>query len=154
MMLSTARLIGCLPDLGDEPLDWLPVDVAAKAFLEITEKGGGSAAEMPVYHVLNPYQEPSWHQMLQWIKKKEDFEIVEPREWVRRLEESEGSEHSAMKLLGLWKEAYGNQSGASKARPQFSTMQTKQKIAVLRDVQPLDEGYVERMWDWVQGSVR
>lgn len=34
MMLSTARLIGCLPDLGDEPLDWLPVDIAAKAFLE------------------------------------------------------------------------------------------------------------------------
>jgi hypothetical protein len=24
----------------------------------------------------------------------------------------------------------------------------------LRDVQPLDEGYVERMWDWIQANVR
>ena len=37
MMLSTAKLIHCLPDLGDEPLDWLPVDVAAQAFLETTQ---------------------------------------------------------------------------------------------------------------------
>ena len=59
MMLSTARLIKCLPDLQDEPLDWLPVDVAAKAFLETTGAADGNE-EMPVYHVLNPHREPKW----------------------------------------------------------------------------------------------
>lgn len=160
MMLSTARLIHCLPDLGVEPLDWLPVDVAARAFLQISEQGGGDGEEMPVYHVLNPHQEPSWRQMLGWLKRKEDFEIVEPGEWVSRLEGWKGEEHSAMKLLGLWKEAYGNgdKGGGGgedeKQRKQLAMKQTKAKIATLRDVQPLDEGYVEKMWEWIQANVR
>jgi thioester reductase-like protein len=153
MMLSTARLINCLPDLGTEPLDWLPVDIAAKAFLDITEQDSGREKGMPVYHVLNPHQEPTWHQMLQWIKKNEDFEIVEPKEWVSRLEKREGSDHSAMKLFGLWKESYGHADGETKLRPQFSMKDTKRKIAALRDVQPLDEGYVNRMWTWIQANV-
>lgn len=35
MMLSTAKVIGALPDLGEqEKLDWLPVDVAAQAIVQ------------------------------------------------------------------------------------------------------------------------
>ncbi|KAH7401932.1 hypothetical protein DE146DRAFT_692008 [Phaeosphaeria sp. MPI-PUGE-AT-0046c] len=158
MMLSTAQLIKCLPDLGDEPLDWLPVDVAARAFLQIAEQDVGSGDEMAVYHVLNPHQEPTWRQMLQWMKKKEEFEIVEPREWVERLEKCEGGEHSAFKLLGLWKESYALESGdgddGAKQVKQFSMQQTKARITVLRDVQPLNEEYVEKMWDWIQANVR
>jgi len=155
MMLSTARLIKCLPDLGSEPLDWLPVDVAAKAFVEIAERDiAGSRDVMPVYHVLNPHQEPSWHQMLQWLKKKEEFEVVEPKEWIKRLEACDGSKHSAMKLLGLWKEAYENGGGETKQRPVFSMEETKRQVDALRDVRPLDEAYVGRMWDWIQANVR
>jgi thioester reductase-like protein len=158
MMLSTARLIKCLPNLGDEPLDWLPVDIAAKAFLQITEQdvGGDNVGEMSVYHVLNPHQKPTWTQMLQWISKKEEFEIVQPQEWVQRLEMCEGSEHSAMRLLGLWKEAYGSGSGDSgdKQRPRFDMQETKRKVDALRNVQPLDEGYVQRMWVWIHANVR
>lgn len=155
MMLSTARLIKCLPDLGDEPLDWLPVDVAAKAFLEITQRSG-DGGEMSVYHVLNPHQKPTWHQMLQWLTKLEEFEAVEPAEWVRRLEAQEDYDHSAMKLLGLWKESYDKPVNPDNAntRPQFSMEQTQRKIAALEDIQPLDEEYVHRMWNWVQANVR
>jgi hypothetical protein len=153
-MLSTARLIKCLPDLGTEPLDWLPVDIAAKAFLDITEQDSGMDTDMPVYHVLNPHQEPTWHQMLQWIKKIEDFDIVSPKEWVSRLEKCEGSDHSAVKLLGLWKESYAADGDAeANPRPQFSIKETQRKIAALRNVQPLDEGYVEKMWTWIQAHV-
>jgi hypothetical protein len=155
MMLSTATAINCLPDLGDEPLDWLPVDIAAKAFVEIVEQDDTDVDEMPIYHVLNPHQQPTWHHMLQWIRKKAEFEIVEPKEWVSRLEGCEGSKHSAMKLLGLWKESYGGGgSGGEKQRPRFSMGKTKRKITALRDVQPLDEGYVDRMWLWIQANVR
>lgn len=156
MMLSTARLIKCLPDLGDEPLDWLPVDIAARAFAEIAEadQGNGDEKDMPVYHVLNPHQQPTWNQMLQWLRMKESFEIVTPQEWIRKLGTCEGSDHSALKLLGLWKEAYGNGSGAALQRPIFSIEDTKKKIEALRDVQPLGEDYVDRMWDWIQANVR
>jgi thioester reductase-like protein len=154
MMLSTARLTNCLPDLGSEPLDWLPVDTAANAFVQITKQDNTRIEEMSVYHVLNPHQEPTWHQMLEWIKEKEDFEIVHPGEWVGQLEKHEGSEHSALKLLGLWKEAYGNGDEKAKHRAQFAMMETKCNVAALRDVQPLDKAYVDRMWVWIQANVR
>jgi hypothetical protein len=72
------------------------------------------------------------------------------------LEMCEGSEHSAMRLLGLWKEAYGSGSGDSgdKQRPRFDMQETKRKVDALRNVQPLDEGYVQRMWVWIHANVR
>ncbi|RAR11106.1 acetyl-CoA synthetase-like protein [Stemphylium lycopersici] len=143
MMLSTARLIDCLPDLGGEPLDWLPVDVAAKAFLETTGTKEGSEI-MPVYHVLNPHQKPTWHQMLQWLQKRESFEIVTPKEWIERLETCGDTDHSALKLLGLWKESYGSKSAGQGPRPQFSTTKTSKSIPTLTNIQPLDEAYVEQ----------
>jgi thioester reductase-like protein len=153
MMLSTAKLIKCLPDLGSEPLDWLPVDVAAKAFLEAT--GPIKREEdMPVFHVLNPHQQPTWNQMLQWLQEKDGFEIVTPEEWVERLEQAGDSDHSALKLLGLWKESYGGGMEDNTSRPQFSTTETSKCVSALRDVKPLDKEYVERIWHWIQQNVR
>lgn len=154
MMLSTARLIHCLPDLGEEPLDWLPVDIAAKAFLEAADTLQGNVS-MPVYHVLNPHQTPTWRQMLAWLQKRENLQVVTPKEWVERLEGSADSNHSALKLLGLWKESYGSESAESDTRRQFSTTETRKSVSVLREVRPLDEEYiVEKMWYWVQQNVR
>ncbi|KAG9196623.1 hypothetical protein G6011_01744 [Alternaria panax] len=153
MMLSTVKLIKCLPDLGGEPLDWLPVDVAAKAFLEATRPIKG-AEDMPVFHVLNPHQEPTWSQMLQWLQEKEGFEIVTPKAWVERLEQAGDSDHSALKLLGLWKESYGGGMEEKALRSQFSTTETSKCVPALRGVKPLDKGYVERIWYWIQQNVR
>lgn len=157
MMLSTAGVIGCLPNLQGEVLDWLPVDIAARVFVEATKVGekrdGSSDGELdiPVYHVLNPHTEPTWQQMLEWLKKKQIFKIVDPQEWVKRLEECD-QRHSSLKLLGLWKEASGGVQEETK-RLQFDLTETKKRIEVLRDVGPLDEEYVGRMWDWIQANV-
>jgi hypothetical protein len=121
--------------------------------LETTCAGSGSE-EMPVYHVLNPHREPTWSQMLAWLQKKEYFDIVSPMEWVERLEACADAEHSALKLLGLWKEAYGNGEQASSSRPQFSMMQTRKRVPSLRDVKALDEEYVGRIWEWIQDNVQ
>ncbi|KAF1845630.1 uncharacterized protein K460DRAFT_111842 [Cucurbitaria berberidis CBS 394.84] len=153
MMLSTARLIQCLPDLGDEPLDWLPVDIAAQAFLQATKVVSGSAGEMPVYHVLNPHRRPTWREMLHWLQKKEQFEIVAPQEWVRRLEDCNNANHSAMKLLGLWKDSYSNAPENAKQQPQFSMAETRKAVPALKVVKPLDEAYMGRIWEWVQKHV-
>jgi thioester reductase-like protein len=155
MMLSTARLIGCLPDLSDEPLDWLPVDRAAKAFLEAACVESDRTEQVPVYHVLNPHQQPTWHNMLQWIRRSEKFDIVDPTVWVRRLEHSSHTEHSAMKLLSLWKTTYDSgKSQEMQARPRFSIATTQQQVLALKDIQPLDEVYMWKVWEWVQDNVR
>ncbi|KAH9860431.1 hypothetical protein J1614_011762 [Plenodomus biglobosus] len=156
MMLSTARLIHCLPDLGSEPLDWLPVDIAAQAFLQTTQIDAGTPGELAVYHILNPHRQPTWREMLEWLQKKERFEVTSPGEWIKRLEETEHTHHSALKLLGLWKESYGgsNVSAEPSPRPLFSLEETRKHVPALRDVKPLDEVYMGRVWDWIQSNVR
>ena len=109
---------------------------------------------MAVYHVLNPHSRPTWRELLQWLHKIDEFEVVSPGEWVRKLEGVEGSDHSAMKLLGLWRDTYGKETQASAPRPKFSTAKTEQHILALRNVQPLDEVYMRRIWSWVQENVR
>ncbi|KAK7947769.1 male sterility protein-domain-containing protein [Apiospora aurea] len=91
LMLSTASFTGCLPDLGDAPLNWLPVELAAQAVMEIAlgrrgddsvapaQSSGGESREgdgdddgIPVYHVLNPHRQPTWREMLDLISSSGD----------------------------------------------------------------------------------
>ncbi|KAL5406374.1 hypothetical protein PMIN04_012073 [Paraphaeosphaeria minitans] len=156
MMLSTVRLISCLPQLGDEPLDWLPVDIAAQAFVQAATGPVGSGENIKVYHILNPHQEPAWATMLKWMKKKELFRAVPPEEWIRRLGACKEDGHSAMKLFGLWKEAYGDGKRKEEVEGRgadFSIEQTEKSVEAIRNVGPLNEEYVGRVWDWVQKSV-
>ncbi|ORX97556.1 hypothetical protein BCR34DRAFT_577858 [Clohesyomyces aquaticus] len=176
MLMSTMKITGCLPKLGEEVVDWLPVDVAAEAFLQGVEdmagnheddnengagkgNGNGTGTGMRVYHILNPNTQPTWNSMLQWLQKKESFEIVPPGEWVGRLERCDQTEHPALKLLGMWKEAYcgdngnTNGNGDSKSRARFDMQRTRERVPVLGDVGPLDEEYMGRIWEWVKGNL-
>ncbi|KAJ9645318.1 hypothetical protein H2199_003324 [Coniosporium tulheliwenetii] len=159
MMLSTVRLTGCLPDLKDEPLAWLPVDVAAQAFVEATAHVSSSQAGegMKVYHVLNEHQTPLWTEMLRWLQKSEEFEIVEPREWVERLEgmQEKMKDHAALKLLDHWKKAYAEEKeeGDTVKGPRFELGETKRAAKVMREVRPVDEEYFGKMWRWLQTSM-
>lgn len=182
IMLSSSRITGCLPDLGDEPLSWLPVDVAAEAILELSFFGGiervgraGLHQKTPVYHVVNRHQTPSWSDMLEWIScynsddmpeshevpQTTDFEIVPPAEWVEILEDAlEKEEHPARSLLHLWKKAFGgkyHEQPGPPARtshpPLFETRLTERASKVMKTVQPLGKEDVLRLWMWVQTNV-
>ncbi|KAK7184138.1 hypothetical protein DPSP01_001222 [Paraphaeosphaeria sporulosa] len=156
MMFSTVRLISCLPQLGNEPLDWLPVDIAAQAFVQAATRPVGSGEDIQVYHILNPHREPTWATMLKWMKKKELFKAVPPEEWIRRLRDCKEDGHSAMKLFGLWKEAYGDGKKKEEVEGRgagFSIEETEKSVEAIRNVRPLDEEYVGRVWDWVQKNV-
>lgn len=145
IMLSSARVSGCLPDLPGEALSWLPVDIAAHSVLEIatsppdppepprapgqrySQTRSQHLHKTPVYHVLNPHQEPEWSEMLGWIRDGSDksssngsekdsiggtaggvVSIVPAPEWIERLERAlETQDHPARALLHLWKAAYG-----------------------------------------------
>ncbi|KAI0144639.1 hypothetical protein GGR57DRAFT_323113 [Xylariaceae sp. FL1272] len=175
LMLSSAKVTGCLPALPNESLDWLPVDVAARAVLEIampweqtagvSDANGVSTPEMPVFHVLNPHRTPTWQDMLDWISKEPgvSVEAIPPAEWIRRLEsalEPSEAKHPSQALLGLWKRTYGNSdttqaseadgNGNSNRSPTFEVTSTGRMSQTMRDVQPLDRTRVMRMWKWIQ----
>ncbi|KAL8684645.1 MAG: hypothetical protein Q9218_008201, partial [Villophora microphyllina] len=113
LILSTAPVLRALPNLPHSPLDWLPVDVAAGAVLEVAgtlpltlprtvpaessgreEEGEEVVVEgCPVFHVLNPHTFPQWSDLLSVIQAASpelEIKIVSPREWLDRLEGYEG----------------------------------------------------------------
>lgn len=175
LLLSTARVAGCLPDIPHETLNWLPVEEAAQSVMDIalsdhvTEPENSkslSTMETRVYHVLNPHSNPSWSQMLKCISGSErepSFQIVPPRQWMGRLEEAlkerEGN-HPSQALLGLWKQNYcqgeGQQykAGEPQRIPEFDLSRTQQVSAAMREVKPLDRERVLKMWKWVCEAIK
>ena len=195
MMLSLVKVTGTLPDLANETLDWLPVDIAATALtqgmasvavgpkqqmqVQKVEAGGkeveqGSGALTDVVHVVNDRENPTWRQMLRWLQKERDFEVVNPSEWVSQLERAEeekGDDHPAFQLVGLWKKAYGSDDEEERERDQgqaglsssptemveqrkvFVTEKTKAQIPALCGIAPVDEQYFLKIWRWIDENM-
>lgn len=110
LLLSSAKATGVLPDLKDEVLNWLPVDIAARAFLEIAfpsttttdpldkttitwddDDDSNDGVEMPVHHVLNPDMTVQWSDLLAWLSRSSsdkypfNAKIVPVNDWLSRL---------------------------------------------------------------------
>ncbi len=176
LMIGSVKVTGGLPDLREEVLDWLPVDVAAAAIVQICDinlagtenKLLDAANEIPVYHILNPHPTPSWSDLLRWLRSLyPTFQVLSPKEWVEALENLTGQEaaHPARKLVGLWREAYcgdgsehserggGGEEGADKTRCVFETEKTKAALPLMRDVQPIDEELFGKIWRWIDGEM-
>jgi thioester reductase-like protein len=182
LMLSTVRELGCLPDL-DEPLSWLPVDVAARAILQIANNEDqvplenviedGREVPCPVYHLVNNSISTTWKDLLGWLKSIEnlEFDIVEPTEWLNKLEKLES--HPGKALLGLWRKAYGGDSGAKDRRLnkspskyqssqlplehkgfQFSTEKTTTITGIRSDGHPVGEDLVRKIWAWLDSEMK
>lgn len=166
LVLSTAKLTGCLPAL-DEPLSWLPVHQAAKAIIEIStaakcEYADGSDSCFPVYHVLNRHRTPTWADMIQRVlrqagngsREAEDLvmtgiEIVNPARWLRRLETAlESVDHPARSLLPLWKSVYSGDRAITGG--DFSVAHAELVSHAMRGVSPLSESAVTQMWIWIE----
>lgn len=155
-MLSTVDILGCLPRLEHQSLDWLPLDTAAKAvvetsfaeaFAEDVEYGG-----CKVYHIVQYKREKKWIDLLGWIKdiREKDFEVVEAKEWLERLE-SYPVEHAAKALLGLWKKAYGE--GAEKgAASEFAVEKAKRVSPTMRGLDALSEEQGKLIWKWLNNK--
>ncbi|KAH6682342.1 male sterility protein-domain-containing protein [Plectosphaerella plurivora] len=150
LLLSTAAMTGCLPDLPGTALDWLPVEIAAQAVIEAAL--GEQLGAMPVYHVVNSREAPMWKEMLEWIRASgygPKFEVVPTAQWVARLETALGEHrgHPSQALLGLWK---GMSAEAAQALA-FEVAKTEEAVDVMRSVVSLDRERVVKMWRWAQG---
>lgn len=158
LMLSTVRQSGCLPKINDK-CSWLPVDIAAKAVLDIAfansashGDGSGEATLAGVYHVVNNSTETSFEDLLDWIKhtRKEDFKIVEPKEWMEKLESLD--DHPAKALVGLWRNAYGGDEKVKEddERVKFDTSEMARISPAMKEVKPVDRDLVEKLWTWIE----
>jgi thioester reductase-like protein len=156
LMLSTAVMTGCLPDLPGTVLDWLPVEVAAEAVIEAA-LASGKPGKMPVYHIFNTRQEPTWSQMLIWIRNSEGdgpkFEVAPSAQWVERLEAviADRGAHASQALLGLWKGM--STENAGEVAPVFEVAKTEAAVDAMKGVAPLGQEQVVRMWRWVLTDV-
>jgi thioester reductase-like protein len=128
--VQAARTIGVLPVVDDEHDDdgesWLPVDVAAKALAQVALAPEQSGARFHVLHLVNEARILWNAQFLPYLRKHGlEFEAVQQREWVRRLEASEQDVqlNPPFKLLGFFKTRYGSDQGAW--QPKFDTTQAK-----------------------------
>lgn len=132
LMLASMKATGALPDLQREVLNWLPVDVAARAFVEDALRGSddathassgshggggggggeekGNPSSPPVHHVLNPNNDLHWTQLLTYLSRHASFQTVAVKEWLHRLsclqDGPETKSHPALRLLGFWENAY------------------------------------------------
>lgn len=164
LMLSSVTVTGSLPDLK-EPLDWLPVDIAAQAVLEIAMPNDTAKAPteqtsiqplqtIPVFHILNPNTHPTFSNLLSWLQNlSPHFTIVPASQWVSQLDQLKGkdAEHPARKLLGLWKDAYASEGEQeAKAPVVFEMGLTRRVVSVMRDVEPISEELFEKIWGWIE----
>ncbi|ERF68364.1 hypothetical protein EPUS_06780 [Endocarpon pusillum Z07020] len=162
LLLSTFDLIGCLPDLPDEQLNWLPLNIAANVICEIAYSGRpveDSPRDPPVYHILNPHSDPSWTEMLQWLQQVEDgrLHIVEPAAWLRSLKKcliAGYQGHPSCKLLGLWKDAYQSKGKNADLKHHFEIKRAANASDTMSSVGPISEVLVGKMWTWTRKSIR
>lgn len=113
-LVVSSRHMGCLPaTLGSfDAVDWVPVDIAAKAVIEFFDDAAeqvrtSSGSEMKVYHCVNP-QKTHWDALLPAIQPLLGVHTVIPsQKWVKLLEKSEDEastdKNPAAKLVTFYK---------------------------------------------------
>ncbi|KAF5551634.1 nonribosomal peptide synthetase [Fusarium mexicanum] len=164
LLLSTSKITGCLPDLPNEVLNWLPVEQAAQAVIEIASTNS-KGSKTPVYHVLNPHTTPTWKAMLELLavsNEGPEFEIVSSSEWLERLEKAlsdDSASHPSQPLLGLWRRSYSKDKENGTAREDqetslFDVSQTQEVSASIRDLKPLTRERVIKTWKWVSENIK
>jgi hypothetical protein len=166
LMLSTVKMLGCLPAL-EENIDWLPVDIAAKAILQISmtyDEHQGSTC--PVYHLVNNSAAPRWKDLLAWFKSMDglEFRTVKPDIWLSKLEEVDS--HPAKALLGFWRNAYGGDYKELREEESsivhkklyrkisFATEKTESVSSAIKYAKPIDEVLVKRIWAWLESEIQ
>lgn len=106
LMLQTAKTVGALPELDENPY-WLPVDVVAKACSEIACSGAESG-------VMNVVNNKSFHWSRDLLPLLQEaglqFESVPQQEWIRRLRASDPDpvNNPPIKLVDFFASKYDN----------------------------------------------
>jgi thioester reductase-like protein len=141
LMIRSAISIGALPAL-DDTLTWLPIDVVAKAIVEICH----SSKRQEVYHVVNPR---SFNWTMDLLPMLESaglrFERVTAQDWLARLAASnpDPAVNPTIKLLDFFKSKYS----APKTGPAvfFETKATESASETLKSIGAPDATLIGKM---------
>ncbi|MCJ1446485.1 MAG: hypothetical protein MMC23_006990 [Stictis urceolatum] len=161
LMLSTLGIIGGLPDLKRQRLDWLPVDLAADAIAKIARTHEdfqaeiAQSAELHVFHLLNHGRDVAWNALLGWVaaRRSGQFQTLTATEWVRRLEalSVNGTNHPALSLLDLWKKAYAEAEDHDHDDMTLETDETNKvnSLSMIRSFS-MSEDLFNKIWTWLE----
>ncbi|KAK6579466.1 hypothetical protein PZA11_008061 [Diplocarpon coronariae] len=158
LMISSSMKLGCLP-LLDERLSWLPVDIAARAVVDIS-LAGRTTEDLSVYHLVNNSTDTTWSDLFTWLNHAAGarLKLVSPDEWLDKLERADGD--PARSLLGLWRSSYGSSSSTMRTIADaekgtavtFDISNALRGSRAMHDIAPLDEVLVGKIWRWLDGS--
>lgn len=149
LTIQAALTIGALPliEKGDEKLSWLPVDLAAKALVEVAKLDGDQAADLQIFHVVN-IQTLLWNaQFLPCLREHGlEFEAVPQSEWLRRLESStrDAKVNPPVKLLEHFRGKYGHPESSAGKKSDFALESTAKSVPAVEEGWKIDNELVGR----------
>ncbi|KAL8287059.1 hypothetical protein RQP46_004065 [Phenoliferia psychrophenolica] len=107
LMIKSADTLAALPDLPDR-VSWLPVDWAASIILELVDLPPPAPRTSQTWHIVQPRLVP-WSDILLSLRNSGlKFEVVPPKEWVRRLRDGPQDPivNPTIKLLAYYEGKY------------------------------------------------
>jgi thioester reductase-like protein len=150
-IIISSKFLRCLPaSLGAlESVDWIPVDMMAKVFLEFA-KAPPKPSDARVFHATNPHK-IAWSQCVAFLETRLGIPSVPFAKWLELL----GSSHQddlaknpAPKLLGFFN-SLAESGGKGGARPGLDLSRSRQASPTLDSIGPVNNGWLElwlRQW--------
>ncbi|RAH82016.1 NRPS-like enzyme [Aspergillus japonicus CBS 114.51] len=167
-LIRTSHTMGELPDsLGSIPVDWVPIDIAARSITQITLARSGvdplcspPARRAEVYHIVNPHIS-AWEPLARVVSRACDAKIIPLRDWIQRLERRLSDPNldqttlkglPAASLMDFFT-VLANSRGW--VRPVADTSNAQRYSAALRGLGPVDACLMDvwlRQWrGWIPG---
>lgn len=146
LMIKSGQRIGSMPSL-EEQLSWLPVDLAAKAIVEIATRPVSHRTDCAVYHILNPQSNATFERVVLGGLEHAGmhFKTVSRHDWLSELDKSEDdlSKNPGKKLLSFYKGRIGKEK--EREFVEFETGETSKVAPTIRECKAVDEPLV-KLW--------
>ncbi|CAG8542199.1 3127_t:CDS:1 [Scutellospora calospora] len=155
MLLGIVGLSGRMPTF-DANLDWIPVDVAAKAIMDLVSSG--TAFRIQVFHVSNPNSTITWEQYLDKLEESGmKFSRQELPKWLEKLwtdvEENSYDENVCSLLTEHFNRMTFNPDSDKKNRALLDLTNTKSLTVVLSTCPSLNnESLIKSNIDWLKNT--
>jgi thioester reductase-like protein len=156
----------CIPEFMGKRVDWIPVDVAARAIGEVLLNRGSEAGEVKgsekeeegryeVYNIVNPHS-IAWSELVLMLRgssppESAKLEVVSMTEWVSRLSALSSrlspDEIPALKLLQFFENMAESEAQGGEASRVFETEKGRAISEALRNCKPFCR-------EWIDGNLR
>ncbi|CAG8553230.1 15889_t:CDS:2 [Dentiscutata heterogama] len=155
MLLGIAGLSGRMPTF-DANLDWIPVDVAAKAIVDLVSSN--TTFRIQVFHISNPNPTITWEQYLNKLEESGmKFSRQELPKWLEKLwidvEENSYDENICSLLTGHFNRMAFNPDNDQKNHALLDLTNTKSLTGILSTCPSLNnESLIKSNIDWLKNT--